>query len=196
MRPIVAHEVSKWERRSRRAFHVGNSIFGTKERPRLSIYRSNRHFHSQLIDDAEGRTLAAASTVMKELKTLIKNGGDKKAAAMVGQKLAEVAKAKGITKVVFDRSYYRFHGRVKAFAEAAAKGGLDFLFNPKKKDKPPKVRKEKAKPAEKPKKEKKGPPTEGGAPPQGKPPSAKGPEGKPQGQKPPKPEGKPESKKE
>ena len=183
MRPIVAHEVHKWARRERRAYSVGNSIVGTKERPRLSIYRSNRHFHSQLIDDMEGRTLAAASTVMKDLKGTIKNGGDKKAAAMVGQKLAEVAKAKGITKVVFDRNFYRFHGRVRAFAEAAAKGGLDFLFNPKKKDKPPKVRKAKDKPAEKPKKEKKGPPPEGGAP-----------QGKPQGQKPPKPEGKPEGK--
>jgi len=193
MRPIVAHEVHKWARRERRANSVGNSIVGTKERPRLSIYRSNKHFHSQLIDDMEGRTLAAASTVMKDLKGQIKNGGDKKAAALVGAKLAEVAKAKGITKVVFDRNYYRFHGRVRAFAEAAAKGGLDFLLNPKKKDKPPKVRKAKEKPAEKPKKEKKGPPPEGGAPPHaGKPPG----EGKPQGQKPAKPEGKPESKKE
>ncbi|RPH50008.1 MAG: 50S ribosomal protein L18, partial [Planctomycetota bacterium] len=121
MRPIVAHEVHKWARRERRAHSVGNSIIGTKERPRLSIYRSNKHFHSQLIDDMEGRTLAAASTVMKDLKGQIKNGGDKKAAALVGAKLAEVAKAKGITKVVFDRNYYRFHGRVRAFAEAAAK---------------------------------------------------------------------------
>jgi large subunit ribosomal protein L18 len=185
MRPIVAHEVHKWDRRQRRAYSVGNSIVGTKERPRLSIYRSNRHFHSQLIDDTEGKTLAAASTVMKDLKGQIKNGGDKKAAALVGTKLAEVAKAKGITKVVFDRNYYRFHGRVRAFAEAAAKGGLDFLLNPKKKDKPPKVRKETPKAPETVKKEKKAPP-EGGAPQQGK----------PQGQKPPKPEGKPESKKE
>jgi len=192
MRPIVAHEVHKWERRTRRAHSIGNSIIGTKERPRLSIYRSNRHFHSQLIDDTEGRTLAAASTVMKDLKGTIKNGGDKKAAALVGQKLAEVAKAKGITKVVFDRNVYRFHGRVRAFAEAAAKGGLDFLFNPKKKDKPPKVKKEKAKPAEKPKKEKKAPP-EGVVPGQGKPHG----EGKPQGAKPEgKPQGKPEGKKE
>jgi large subunit ribosomal protein L18 len=193
MRPIVAHEVHKWARRERRAHTVGNSIIGTKERPRLSIYRSNRHFHSQIIDDTEGRTLAAASTIMKDLKGQIKNGGDKKAAAIVGQKLAELAKAKGITKVVFDRNFYRFHGRVQAFAEAAAKAGLDFLFNPKKKDKPPKVKKEKAaKPAEKPKKERK-PPPEGGAPhgkTQGGPPPAK-----PQGGSP-KPEGKPEAKKE
>jgi large subunit ribosomal protein L18 len=156
-------------------------VFGTKERPRLSVYRSHRHFHSQIIDDTEGRTLAAASTVMKELKGQIKNGGDKNAAAAVGAKLAEVAKSKGITKVVFDRNYYRFHGRVRAFAEAAAKGGLEFLLNPKKKDKPPKVRKEMAeKAAAKPAKEKK--PRPEGAPGE-----------KPQGQKPPP---KPEAKKE
>ena len=186
MRPIVAHEVHKWARRERRAHSVGNSIVGTKERPRLSIYRSNKHFHSQLIDDTEGKTLAAASTVMKDLKGTIKNGGDKKAAAAVGAKLAEIAKSKGITKVAFDRNFYRFHGRVRAFAEAAAKGGLDFLLNPKKKDKPPKVRKAKEKAPEKVKKEKKAPP-EGVVPGQGK----------PQGQKPQgKPEGKPEGKKE
>ena len=156
MRPIVAHEVHKWARRERRAHSVGNAILGTKERPRLSIYRSNRHFHSQLIDDVEGKTLAAASTVMKDLKGQIKNGGDKKAAAIVGAKLAEIAKAKGITKVAFDRNFYRFHGRVRAFAEAASKGGLNFLANPKKKDKAPKAPKPEAaaKGAKEPKKEK------------------------------------------
>jgi len=176
MIPIVAHEVHKCDRRERRAHSVGNSIIGTKERPRLSIYRSNRHFHSQLIDDTEGKTLASASTLMKALKGTIKNGGDVKAAVLVGQKLAEVAKAAGITKVVFDRNFYRFHGRVKAFAEACAKGGLDFLQNPKKKDKPPKVRKEKAKPAEKVKKERKPAPEGAGAPgqaPKGPKPEAK-----------------------
>lgn len=184
-----AFERRKWARRERRSLHVSRTVFGTKERPRLSVYRSNRHFHSQIIDDEEGRTLAAASTVMKDLKGQIKNGGDKKAAAVVGAKLAEVAKAKGITKVVFDRNYYRFHGRVRAFAEAAAKGGLEFLLNPKKKDKPPKVKGPKAeKPAGKPAKEKK--PKPEGAP-GGKPPGDK-----PQGQKPPAGGPKPEAKKE
>ncbi len=134
-------EVRKWGRRQRRAFHAGNRIFGTPERPRLSVYRSHRHFHCQIIDDGEGRTLAAASTLMKDLRAQVKNGGDKKAAALVGQKLAEVALSKGISKVVFDRNFYRFHGRVRAFAEAAAKGGLLFLVNPKKKDRPPKAAK-------------------------------------------------------
>lgn len=163
-----SHERRKWFRRERRSFHVGNALFGTKERPRLSIYRSNRHFHCQIIDDSEGKTLAAASTVMKGLKDQVKNGGDKKAAALVGQKLAEVAKSRGITKVVFDRNFYRFHGRVRAFAEAAAKGGIEFLLNPKKKDKAPKAAKaakpEKVKaPKEKPAKGEK--PPGGGKPP-------------------------------
>jgi large subunit ribosomal protein L18 len=164
-------ERRKWERRQRRAWHTGNSIFGTKERPRLSVYRSHRHFHCQIIDDSEGRTLAAASTLMKDLRGQIKNGGDKKAAALVGQKLAEVAKSRGISRVVFDRNFYRFHGRVRAFAEAAAKGGLEFLLNPKKKDKAPKAPKAekgakpaKAEKAAKPPKEQK-PKAEGGKPP-------------------------------
>jgi large subunit ribosomal protein L18 len=95
---------------------------------------------------------------MKELREQLKACGNKAAAAAVGKKLAEVAKSKGIGKVVFDRNFYRFHGRVRAFAEAAAAGGLDFLRNPKKKDKPPKEAKAKpeGKPAkgEKPKGEK------------------------------------------
>lgn len=151
-----AKERRKWERRERRSLHVGNRIFGTSERPRLSVYRSNKHFHSQLIDDAEGRTLAAASTMSKDLKGQIKNGGDVKAAKLVGSKLAEAAKAKGITKVIFDRNFYRFHGRVRAFAEAAAAGGLQFLVNPEKGPKAPKEPKAKADApkAEKPKKAK------------------------------------------
>ena len=170
-------ERRKWERRQRRAYHVGNGLFGTKERPRLSVYRSNRHFHCQIIDDAEGRTLAAASTVMKDLREKIKHGGDKKAAELVGQKLAEAAIAKGITQVVFDRNFYRFHGRVRAFAEAAAKGGLKFLVNPDKKAKAPKPEKDKKseKPAkgDKPKGEKpKGDKPKGEKPPGGGKPQA------------------------
>jgi large subunit ribosomal protein L18 len=139
MNSLRTQQRRKWERRERRAHYAGNRILGTPERPRLSVYRSHRHFHCQIIDDMDGRTLAAASTVMKDLRGQIKNGGDKKAAALVGQKLAEIAKSRGITKVVFDRNFYRFHGRVRAFAEAAAKGGLQFLVNPKKKDRPPKA---------------------------------------------------------
>jgi large subunit ribosomal protein L18 len=190
MSVLKTKEVRKWERRERRGFHVGNRIFGTPERPRLSVYRSHRHFHCQIIDDTEGRTLAAASSLMKDIRSQVKHGGDKKAAALVGQKLAEAALAKGIAKVVFDRNFYRFHGRVRAFAEAAAKGGLQFLVNPKKKDKPPKAAKaaKAAKPEKgaKPEKAQKIP-KEGGKPAAGAP--------KPEGPKPgAKAESKPETK--
>jgi large subunit ribosomal protein L18 len=149
-------ELRKWERRVRRAAHVRSTVFGTAQRPRLSVYRSHRHFHAQIIDDAAGRTVASASSLQKELKSSLKHGGDRKAAEAVGKKLAEAAKAAGVTIVVFDRNFYRFHGRVRAFAEAASKGGLNFLANPKKKDKAPKAPKPEAaaKGAKEPKKEK------------------------------------------
>ena len=161
---IRAKEIRKWERRGRRAAHVRSTVFGTVERPRLSIYRSNKHFHAQLIDDMAGKTLAAASTEQEGVLTGLKHGGNRKAAEAVGKKLAEAAKAKGIVKVVFDRNFYAFHGRVRAFAEAASKGGLDFLSNPKKKGKAPKVKAEKpqAKPEKKEKKER---PPQGAKPP-------------------------------
>ena len=127
-------ELRKWERRGRRAYRVRRKARGTSERPRLSVYRSHRHFHAQIIDDLKGLTLAAASTQQKDLSAAHKNGGDAKAAVAVGKKIAEVAKEKGISQVVFDRGFYKFHGRVKAFAEAASAGGLGFLtvVDPKK----------------------------------------------------------------
>ncbi len=166
MNHVHAQEIRKWERRQRRAFHVRDGVFGTPERPRLSVYRSHKHFHAQLIDDTQGRTLASASTLQKDLREAVKNGGDKKAATAVGEKLAKAAVAAGIKAVVFDRNFYRFHGRVRAFAEAASKGGLSFLLNPKKKDKAPKVKKEKVegKPAKEAKKPKEGKPPGGGPP--------------------------------
>mgnify|MGYP003951821021 FL=1 len=140
MGQLRSSEVKKWERRQRRAWHVRSTVYGTENRPRLSVYRSNKHFHAQIIDDQKGTTLAAASTTMKELRDDLKHGGGIEAAEVVGAKLAEIAKEKGIIKVVFDRNFYNFHGRVRSFAESAAKGGLDFLTNPKKKNK---VQKEK-----------------------------------------------------
>lgn len=128
-------ERRKWERRERRAWRVRSTVFGTSERPRLSVYRSHRHFHCQIIDDTTGRTLASASSQQKDLRGQIPHGGNRKAAELVGQRIAQAAKEKGITKVVFDRNYYRFHGRVRAFAEAASKAGLNFLVNPNKKKK-------------------------------------------------------------
>ena len=95
-------------------------------RPRLSVFRSGRHIYAQVIDDARGVTLAAASTVDKGLKEKLKTGADKDAAKQVGLLIAERAKAQGIGQAVFDRAGYQYHGRVKALAEAARTGGLGF----------------------------------------------------------------------
>ena len=95
-------------------------------RPRLSVFRSSTHIYAQVIDDKRGHTLAAASTVEKDLRGKLKSGANKEAAAEVGKLLAERAKAVGIDKVVFDRGAYLFHGRVKALADAAREGGLEF----------------------------------------------------------------------
>ncbi|HWJ75932.1 50S ribosomal protein L18 [Mesorhizobium sp. BR1-1-16] len=95
-------------------------------RPRLSVHRSSEHIYAQVIDDAEGRTLAAASTLEKDLRGSLKTGADKAAAEAVGKLVAERAKAAGVTAVVFDRGSYLFHGRVKALADGAREGGLDF----------------------------------------------------------------------
>ncbi len=93
---------------------------------RLSVFRSSKQIYVQVIDDAAGRTLASASSLEKDLKASLKTGADKAAAEAVGKLVAERAKAAGVTKVVFDRSGYIFHGRVKALADAAREGGLDF----------------------------------------------------------------------
>jgi len=95
-------------------------------RPRLSVFRSGKHIYAQIIDDAAGKTLAAASSVDSALKAKLKGGADKSAAAEVGKLVAERAVAAGIKEVVFDRGGYLFHGRVKALADAAREGGLTF----------------------------------------------------------------------
>jgi large subunit ribosomal protein L18 len=95
-------------------------------RPRLSVFRSSKHIYVQIIDDADGRTLAAASSLDKELKTDLKSGTDIAAAQRVGKLIAERAQKAGITEVVFDRGGYIYHGRVKALADAAREGGLSF----------------------------------------------------------------------
>ena len=94
------------------------------DRPRLSVHRSGRHIYVQLIDDANGRTVAAASTLEKEARA--KTGATVASAQEVGRKIAERAKAAGISRVVFDRGGFLFHGRVKALADAAREGGLEF----------------------------------------------------------------------
>jgi large subunit ribosomal protein L18 len=95
-------------------------------RPRLSVFRSGKHIYAQVIDDSQGRTVAAASSLDKDLKAALKTGADKDAAAAVGKLIAERSKAAGVLAVVFDRGSYLYHGRVKALAEAAREGGLDF----------------------------------------------------------------------
>ena len=95
-------------------------------RPRLSVHRSSKHIYVQVIDDAEGKTVAAASTLEKDVKSSLKTGADKAAAAAVGKLIAERAIKAGVKDVVFDRGAYLYHGRVKALAEAAREGGLNF----------------------------------------------------------------------
>jgi large subunit ribosomal protein L18 len=112
----------------RRRIHrrVRLKVSGTAERPRLCVFRSSTHLYAQVIDDAAGRTLVAASSVDKEMRKQIKGGGNVAAAKIVGQVVASRAKEKGIAQVVFDRGGYRYHGRVKALAEAAREAGLKF----------------------------------------------------------------------
>jgi large subunit ribosomal protein L18 len=114
----------KHRRQLRRRRHVRRHINGTPERPRLSVFRSSKHIYAQLIDDLTGVTLAAASSAAKDVRATLPYGGNIKAAAEVGKKLAEAARQKGIEKAAFDRGHYRFHGRVKALAEAANAAGL------------------------------------------------------------------------
>jgi len=103
---------------------IRKGLSGSTERPRLSIYRSTNHIYAQIIDDLQGKTIVAASTV--EGKGTHKTGGNLASAKEVGKSVAEKAKAKGITKVVFDRGGYLYHGRVKALADAARAAGLQF----------------------------------------------------------------------
>jgi large subunit ribosomal protein L18 len=95
-------------------------------RPRLSIHRSSKHIYAQIIDDADGKTIASASSLEKDLKASLKTGADKAAAAAIGKLVAERAVKAGIKDVVFDRGGYIYHGRVKALADAAREGGLSF----------------------------------------------------------------------
>ena len=110
-------------RRQRVRFRVRQA---GKGRLRLSVFRSSRHIYAQIIDDAAGRTVAAASTLDGSLKPDLKSGADVAAAGAVGKLIAERAKAAGVERVVFDRGAYLFHGRVKALADAAREGGLQF----------------------------------------------------------------------
>ena len=120
------HQKAKHRRQLRRRKHVRRNLMGTAERPRLTVFRSSKHIYAQLINDLTGVTLATASSRNKDVRASMAYGGNVKAAVVVGKKLAEDAKAKGITKAAFDRGHYRYHGRIKALADAAREGGLSF----------------------------------------------------------------------
>ena len=115
---------NKHELRRRRHFRVRKNVAGTADRPRLAVFRSNKHIVAQVIDDVSGRTLAAASSVEKD----IRGGatGNKSEAATVGRLVGDRAKAAGVTKVVFDRGGFLYHGRIAALADAAREAGLEF----------------------------------------------------------------------
>jgi large subunit ribosomal protein L18 len=110
----------------RRRNHVRKKVIGTRERPRLSVFRSNRHIYAQIIDDTAGVTLVAASTQLKALRELLAKTGNKQAAEAVGDTLAKKALDVGIKCVCFDRNRFKYHGRVKSLADAARKAGLAF----------------------------------------------------------------------
>jgi len=105
---------------------VRKKVFGTPDRPRLTVFRSNRQIYAQIIDDAAGATLVSASTRAKDIRDQLPSGGNKKAAQIVGEAIAKQALGVGIKCVCFDRNRYKFHGRTKALAEAARKAGLVF----------------------------------------------------------------------
>lgn len=105
---------------------VRGSIKGTTIRPRLSVFRSNENIYAQIIDDVNSNTLVSCSTLDREIKLFSKNGRTCDAARLMGQKLAELSLQKKITKIVFDRGPYIYHGRIKALAEGARSGGLEF----------------------------------------------------------------------
>jgi large subunit ribosomal protein L18 len=117
---------AKLEGRERRKLRIRSRISGSEERPRLSVFRSGRHIYAQVVLDEEGRTLASASTLSRDLKGTLDEDNKSDAARKVGALIAKMCLAKNIEKVVFDRNGYLYHGRVKALAEAAREAGLQF----------------------------------------------------------------------
>ena len=117
---------SRNDKRLKRHERVRKNLYGTPEKPRPCVYRSNKNISAQIIDDVSGTTLVAASSLDKDLKAEIANGGNKDAAKMVGEAIAKTAAAKGIEEVAFDRGGFLYHGRVAKLAEGAREGGLKF----------------------------------------------------------------------
>jgi large subunit ribosomal protein L18 len=119
-------EKNRRKARDRRHVHVRKYVTGTSERPRLNVFRSLNHIYAQVIDDSVGKTLASASTIDHEIRAQVAGLKKTEQAKIVGKVLAERALAQGVTMVVFDRGGYKYHGRVKALAEAAREAGLNF----------------------------------------------------------------------
>ncbi|MGO9304812.1 MAG: 50S ribosomal protein L18 [Candidatus Korobacteraceae bacterium] len=126
MASASVRKLSRDEQRQRVHARVRTRVSGTPERPRLSVYRSVGHIYAQVIDDRSSRTLVSASSIDKEVKKGLKGGGNIASAKAVGKIIAERAKGAGVSKVVFDRGGYKYHGRVKALADAAREAGLQF----------------------------------------------------------------------
>lgn len=120
----MRHEKAIGKQRTRRRNRVRKRIRGTPVRPRLSVFRSHKHMYAQLIDDTQGRTLAAANTQEPDLRSDVSYGGNKDAAVAVGKLIAERALAAGVKQATFDRREYKYHGRVAALATAAREAGL------------------------------------------------------------------------
>jgi len=118
--------VEKRRKAARRRQHVRKSVRGSANRPRLSVFRSARHIYAQIVDDDSGRSIAAVSSTSKEVRSESSVGGNIASARSMGQLLAEKAKTQGVSEVVFDRGSYLYHGRIKALADGAREGGLQF----------------------------------------------------------------------
>ncbi|QLE55572.1 50S ribosomal protein L18 [Nostoc sp. TCL26-01] len=119
-------KLTRRESKQRRRKRIRGKVFGSSDRPRLAVFRSNEHIYAQIIDDTQHHTLVAASTLEPDLKSTLASGANCEASAQVGKLIAARSLEKGITKVVFDRGGNLYHGRIKALAEAAREGGLDF----------------------------------------------------------------------
>ena len=126
MATVPVKRLSRSAHRERLHSRLRRKISGSTERPRLCVFRSSRHIQAQVIDDVQGKTLAYAGSLDKDVRGQIKGGGNVAAAKVVGKAIAVRAKSAGVEKVVFDRGGYQYHGRVKALAEAAREAGLKF----------------------------------------------------------------------
>lgn len=117
---------AKAVRLERRQFSGRVGLFGSSERPRLNVFRSDKHIYAQVINDFDGKTIVAAASTQADVRGELKNGGNIAAAKLVGKAIADRAKAAGVTKVAFDRGGRKYHGRIKALADSAREAGLDF----------------------------------------------------------------------